>query len=97
LLLIREAGVDVLVSTLPADEAAEFGLADEAGACQRAGLSYLSYPIPDRETPSSTSSFTTFVDQLRRELHAGQPQWFIAESLWDDPRSSLQRFFVPKE
>jgi protein-tyrosine phosphatase len=72
LLLMKEAGVDVLVSTLPADEAAEFGLADEAAACQRAGLSYLSYPIPDRETPSSTSSFTTFVDQLRRELHAGR-------------------------
>jgi hypothetical protein len=32
LLLMKEAGVDVLVSTLPADEAAELGLADEATA-----------------------------------------------------------------
>jgi hypothetical protein len=29
---MKEAGVDVLVSTLPADEAAELGLADEATA-----------------------------------------------------------------
>jgi protein-tyrosine phosphatase len=35
-------------------------------------MSYLSYPIPDRETPSSTSSFTTFVNQLREELHRGR-------------------------
>jgi hypothetical protein len=47
LLLMKEAVVDVLLSTLPADEAAELGLADEAAACQRAEMSYLSYPIPD--------------------------------------------------
>jgi protein-tyrosine phosphatase len=72
LLLMKQAGVDVLVSTLPANEAAELGLGDEATGCQRAGMSYLSYPIPDRKTPSSTSSFTAFVDQLRSELHAGR-------------------------
>jgi protein-tyrosine phosphatase len=72
MLLMKEAGIDVLVSTLPADEAAQLCIGDEAAACQKVGMTYLSYPIQDRETPSSTSSFTTFVDQLRRELHAGR-------------------------
>jgi protein-tyrosine phosphatase len=72
ILLMKEAGVDVLVSMLPADEAAELGLADEAAACERAGMSYLSYPIPDRDTPSSTTSFMSFVNQLREELHTGR-------------------------
>ena len=72
MLLTKRAEVDVLVSMLPAEEATELGLADEAGACHRAGVAYLSYPIPDRETPASTSSFTAFVNQLRRELHAGR-------------------------
>jgi protein-tyrosine phosphatase len=72
ILRMKAAGVDVLVSMLPATEAAELGLADEGAACQKAAMRYLSYPIPDRETPSSTSSLTTFVDLLRIELHSGQ-------------------------
>lgn len=70
--LMREAGVDVLVSMLPTEEATQLGIADESAACERAGMCYLSYPIPDGEAPSSISSFKTFVDTLRRELHAGQ-------------------------
>jgi hypothetical protein len=31
------------------------------GSCRPESGIYLSYPIPDREPPSSTSSFTTFV------------------------------------
>jgi hypothetical protein len=42
ILLMKEAGVDVLVSMLPANEAAELGIADEVSACQRAGVSYSS-------------------------------------------------------
>lgn len=72
MLALKKAGVDVLVSLLPAEEAAQLGLSTEAEACQRAGISYRSFPIPDRETPSSTSSFVVFVDLLRSELHAGR-------------------------
>jgi hypothetical protein len=47
MLLMKEAGVDALVSMLPADEAAELGIGNEAAACQSAGKRYLFYPIPD--------------------------------------------------
>jgi protein-tyrosine phosphatase len=47
------AGIDVVVSLLEEDEAADLDLADEAQACQGAGIQYFSLPIPDRGLPDS--------------------------------------------
>src|SRR5882724_11471127 len=69
---IKRAGVDVLVSMLQVDEAAELGLSMEASVCEAAGIVFLSFPIPDRETPSSTFSFARFVEDLRTQVHAGR-------------------------
>jgi protein-tyrosine phosphatase len=70
--LIRTAGVDVLISMLQADEAAELGLSEEANACKTAGIAFQSFPIPDRGTPQSTAKFAAFVQSLRAELRAGR-------------------------
>lgn len=70
--LIKKAGVDVLVSMLEADEAAELGLSSEAAACKTTGVTFRSFPIPDRETPQSTAKFAEFVKQLRSDLRAGR-------------------------
>jgi protein-tyrosine phosphatase len=72
LLAIRAAGVDVLVSMLPAYEQAELGLTQEAALSKQVGLDFRSFPITDRETPESTAAFRAFVAQLRDELHAGK-------------------------
>jgi protein-tyrosine phosphatase len=69
---MKAAGVDVLVSLLQPDEAAELGLADEAAICAAGGIAFRSYPIPDRETPISTAAFVQFVEELRREAHSGR-------------------------
>lgn len=69
---IREAGVDVLVSMLQPEEAAELGLSAEAELCAAGGLQFRSFPIPDRETPSSTAAFAEFVADLQAEIHAGR-------------------------
>jgi protein-tyrosine phosphatase len=69
---IKKAGVDVLVSMLPREEACELGLAEEAAMCLASGMTYLSYPIEDRGVPSSTASFSGFVEQLRGEIHSGR-------------------------
>jgi protein-tyrosine phosphatase len=69
---IKRAGVDVLVSMLPADEAAELGLSAEAELCEAGGIIFRSFPIPDRETPHATASFLQFVEDLRAEVHAGR-------------------------
>jgi protein-tyrosine phosphatase len=68
---IKRAGVDVLVSMLQADEAAELGLSAEAELCEAGGIIFRSFPIPDRETPRATASFSQFVEDLRAEVHAG--------------------------
>ena len=70
--LIKKAGVDVLISMLEADEAAELGLSEEATVCKTAGITFRPFPIPDRETPQSTAKFAEFVQVLRGELHAGR-------------------------
>jgi protein-tyrosine phosphatase len=69
---IKRAGVDVLVSMLQTDEAAELGLSTEASVCEAVGIVFRSFPIPDRETPPSTASFARFVDDLRTHVHAGR-------------------------
>ena len=69
---MKRAGVDVLVSMLQVDEAAELGLSSEANLCEARGIVFRSFPIPDRETPPSTASFSRFVEDLRAETHAGR-------------------------
>lgn len=72
LVLMKRAGVDVLVSMLQVDEATELGLSREATACEAAGIVFQSFPVPDRETPPSIISFTRFIEGLRTEVHAGR-------------------------
>jgi protein-tyrosine phosphatase len=69
---MKLAGVDVLVSMLPDDEAAELGLAQEAALCEAAGITFFSFPIPDRQTPSSATAFGKLVDSLSGEVDAGR-------------------------
>lgn len=69
---MKRAGVDVLVSMLESDEAVELGLSAEARLCEAGGITFRSFPIPDRETPPSTASFAKFVEELRAEIHAGR-------------------------
>ena len=67
----REAGIEIVVSLLEANEAAELGLACEGEAAQAAGIRFLSFPIPDRDVPSTMASARTLLKQLSGELQAG--------------------------
>jgi hypothetical protein len=69
---LKQAGVDVLVSMLQPAEAAELGLSAEAGLCAAGGIEFRSFPVPDRETPLSTSAFAKFVKELQIQVHAGR-------------------------
>jgi protein-tyrosine phosphatase len=69
---IKAAGVDILVSMLTPEEQTELGLTEEAALSAATGLKFLSYPINDRETPDSTSSFRAFIAKLRHELASGK-------------------------
>lgn len=50
---LKSSGIDALVSLLESGEAAELEIAEEEALCMAHGISYLSFPIPDRDVPPS--------------------------------------------
>jgi protein-tyrosine phosphatase len=68
---LRRAGVDLVVSLLERDEAAQLGLADEARVAEASGLGFLSFPIPDRGIPVSAPAAASLVATLAGSLEAG--------------------------
>lgn len=69
---LKKGGVDVLVSFLPPDEAADLGLANEKQLAERAGLEFISFPIRDREVPRDLSGFRELVKRLAGEVRRGK-------------------------
>ena len=68
----RRAGLDVVVSLLEDDEAAQFDLLDERQAAEYRGISFISFPIPDRGVPVSTREAVSLMARIAAELDAGK-------------------------
>jgi hypothetical protein len=68
----RRQGLDLVVSLLEDAEVAELGLADEPAACDRAGLRFVRFPLPDRGVPISAPAVSELVSSLVAELRAGR-------------------------
>lgn len=66
------AGLDVIVSLLEEDEAAELGLSQESELCRVAGLSFISFPIVDRSIPASRPDVLALADKLGKLLKQGK-------------------------
>ena len=71
-LRLKHNGVTTLVSMLENEEAKELGLEDEGLLANRAGLTFLLHPIPDRHVPSDVASFKSFVSELAKRLRKGE-------------------------
>ena len=69
---MREAGLDIIVSLLEPAESLELLLEEQQAACAAANLTFLPFPIPDRNIPSSTEEATSFLAILIRHLDDGQ-------------------------
>src|SRR5207237_6272615 len=67
----KRAGVDVVVSMLTPDEAAEFDLAGEARACRDRGIRFEALPTPDRGVPASSAA-AELAARLAADLAAGK-------------------------
>ncbi len=61
---LQRSGVDVVVSLLTDDEVADLDLGHEPTRCEELGLTFISYPIADRDVPTSIDDFLAFLDQL---------------------------------
>jgi len=67
----RRDGVDSVISLLEDREVRDLGLTQEARLCRSLGMSFLSFPIPDRGVPPSVREVALLVERVRGELSAG--------------------------
>jgi len=67
----RSASVDVVVSLLEPHEVHDLELEAERDACIKAGLTFLSFPIPDRGVPASLAKTRELVASCKDRLTAG--------------------------
>ncbi len=71
----QRAGLDLVVSLLEKEEAAELELSREGDAAHAKGIQFLMFPIPDRGVPASLpparSLFRTIADALEQGKNVG--------------------------
>jgi protein-tyrosine phosphatase len=69
---LRRAGIDIVVSLLEKNEAAQLGLDREGDAAEAKGIHFISFPIPDRGVPASISDVLSLFGNLARALEEGK-------------------------
>jgi protein-tyrosine phosphatase len=70
--LLKREATDVLVSLLAPAEEQELALELERAACSGHGIRFRSFPIPDRDVPTSTEAFLQFLETLHEDLLQGR-------------------------
>ena len=68
---LKNDGIDILVSLLAAQETRELDLEREKLACSSVGISFVNFPLPDRQVPPSRFAFVTFAQFLHRRATEG--------------------------
>jgi protein-tyrosine phosphatase len=69
---LRRARIDILVSLLERHEAEWLGLGNERIAAEKAGMTFLNFPIADTTVPLNRAAFHAFVTNLAMRLRHGQ-------------------------
>jgi len=69
---LRLLGIDHVVSLLEVDEQSEVGLADEEEFCIKNGMHFTSFPIIDRDVPTSTAEALVLASTLNRDVGNGE-------------------------
>ena len=68
----RRAGLDVVVSLLEQQEAAQFELTSESDIARSKGIQLISFPIPDRGVPASMPAALGLLRSLAKALEQGK-------------------------
>jgi protein-tyrosine phosphatase len=68
----RRKGIDVVVSLLERDEAAQLGLLEEPKAAEANGIRFISFPIPDRGVPASKTAAISLLTGIADALEEGK-------------------------
>ncbi len=64
----RASGIDIVVSLLTSIEISEWGLQDELEVCRANSITYISYPIGDRQVPASPTNTIALVKEIHTWL-----------------------------
>lgn len=68
----KNAGLDVIVSLLDAEENDSFDLGREAEFCAENGIEFISFPIKDRGVPALNQEFQQLTEKLKILLLKGK-------------------------
>lgn len=68
----RRAGLDVVVSLLEKEEAAQLDLDRESDAAASKGIHFISFPIPDRGVPASIPASLGLLKNIADSLEQGK-------------------------
>ena len=68
----RDAGVDVVVSLLESDEAAELELTEEETLASANRIEFVTFPIVDRGVPESAGTVAVLVSKLAESIKGGR-------------------------
>jgi protein-tyrosine phosphatase len=68
----RDAGVDLVVSLLEPEEAAQLVLEGEAAAAASSGIVFRAFPIPDRGVPTSKEAVADLAGEIVEALDGGR-------------------------
>lgn len=64
----RTSGVDIVVSLLTPIEISELGLQNELEVCRANSIEYISYPIGDRQVPTSPTTTLALIKEIHTWL-----------------------------
>jgi hypothetical protein len=64
----RRSGLEIVVSLLEKDEAAQLELGDERDAAESKSIQFISFPIPDRGVPASTPAALSLLRNISSAL-----------------------------
>jgi protein-tyrosine phosphatase len=68
----RGEGIDLVVSLLTPEEEESLGLKKEARLVKTNGMDFVSFPITDREVPSSVAKLANLLEKANLDLSAGK-------------------------
>src|SRR5215467_10799213 len=68
----KTAGLDLIVSLLEGEEAAELELGSEGAALEAKGIRFVSFPIPDRGVPVSLTDALALLREISKALNEGK-------------------------
>lgn len=68
----RDVGIDTVVSLLTPSEAEDLHLSQESLEAKSQGLSFISFPIVDRDVPASQDGVLKLLEQIDRKLSDGK-------------------------